>query len=212
MKSNLVKKNRRDKVFLLKLILMLNTIFSLAQHKTTYSMEHLKSKKKQELIDIALETLKEKQPSLVIDLNDFEGTAWGNSKEILVKFRRIIRYIPLGTDPEKRFSYDITVNLNTDEISPFDDFFKSEFYIETKENKKSIEFIKKNFGGFSSDFENTIYEGEEDYFIDLQNQYSYGKYVLNKKTGKQKPAIQASYDSMPTPERIEDLDILTEIK
>jgi len=65
---------------------------------------------------------------------------------------------------------------------------------------------------FSSDFENTIYEGEEDYFIDLKNKYSYGKYVLNKKTGEQKPAIQASYDPMPTPKRIEDLDILTEIK
>ncbi|PXY47009.1 hypothetical protein [Flavobacterium hydrophilum] len=382
-----MKKIRRTKIILMKLILILNTISSLAQHTKAYNMEHLKSKSKQELIEIALEILKEKQQSLIIDSDDFESTAWQNSKKILVKFRRyirfiplntdpyqyyditvnlitkqvlpfdsvfnftffipteedkkkldfiksktdfakqsnseititenedhywisnssktsfskffinkktgfksgllegtysvphikpvlestydreekvklfkgdeiskktiidmavallnkrqpslqlnfedyetkvlgdsknmlvefkrIVRYVPFGTDPEKRFSYDITVNLNTTEILPFDDFFKSEFYIETEKDKKAIEFVKKNFGGFSSGFENTIYEREEDYFIDLKNQYSFGKYVVNKKTGEQKTEIQASYDPMPKPEAIENPDVFIEIK
>nr|WP_294922237.1 hypothetical protein [uncultured Flavobacterium sp.] len=205
--------NNRIKInFWLKLILIFGSSISFAQHTKAYNMEHLKSKNKNELVELALEILKEKQPSITIDPDDFEGTAWGNSKEIIVKFRRCIRFIPLYNDPEKRFSYDITVNLNTNEISPFDDTFKSEFYIETDEDKKAIEFIKKNFGIFSSDFENTIYEGEEDYYIDCKNKYSFGKYVVNKKTGRGKPEIQTSYEPMLKPNVIEDLDVFIEIK
>lgn len=208
MKSNLW---RNIKSFIL-LILILNTITSLAQHtEMEYTMDQLRSKQKQELIEIVLDILKEKQSSLVITSEDFENTAWGNGKEIIVKFRRIIRYIPLGTDPEKRFSYDVTVNLNTNEISPFDDWFKSEFYIETKEDQKALAFIKKNFGVFSSNFENTIHEGEEDYCIYRTNSYSFGKYNLNKKTGKETVEIQ-SCDAMPNPNIKEDVDIFLEIK
>lgn len=205
--------NNRIKInFWLKLILIFGNSICFAQHTKPNNMEHLKSKNKYELIKIALEIIKEKQPSVAIDFDDFEGTAWGNRKEIIVKFRRYIRFIPLNIDPQKRFSYDIMVNLNTNEISPFDDTFKSEFYIETDEDKKAIEFIKKNFDIFSSDFENTIYEGEEDYYIDRKNKYSFGKYIVNKKTGIGKPEIQASYEPMPKPNVIEDLDILVEIK
>ncbi|MEM0575859.1 hypothetical protein [Flavobacterium polysaccharolyticum] len=194
------------------LILILNAITSLAQHtKMGHTMEQLKSKQKQELIVIALHILKEKQPSLVINFENFESTVWGNSKEILVKFRRIIRYVPFGIDPEKRFSYDITVNLNTNEVSPFDDWFQSEFYIETKVDQKALAFIKKNFGSFSANFENTIYEGEEDYFIDSNNQYSFGKYKVNKRTGIVKTEIQGSYEPMPKP-IIENPDDYSEIK
>jgi hypothetical protein len=208
MKSNLWT-NIRAFVFL---VLILNAITSLAQHtKMEHTMEQLKSKQKQELIVIALHILKEKQPSLVINFENFESTVWGNSKEILVKFRRIIRYVPFGTDPEKRFSYDITVNLNTNEVSPFDDWFQSEFYIETKADQKALAFIKKNFGSFSANFENTIYEGEEDYFIDSNNQYSFGKYKVNKRTGIVKTEIQGSYEPMPKP-IIENPDDYSEIK
>lgn len=86
------------------------------------------------------------------------------------------------------------------------------FILKLKKTKKAIAFIKKNFGGFSTGFENTIYKGEDDYYIDIKNQYSYGKYVLNKKTGGQKTEIQASYDPMQKTKMMEDPDILTEIK
>ena len=169
-------------------------------------------KTKKEITNMAIFLLKEKHPLLSLDFNDYEIKVLGDSKNTLVEFKRIIRYVPLGTDSEKHFSYDIKVNLNTKEVLPFDDYFKSEFYIETKKDKKAIEFIKKNFGGFSSNFENTIYEGEEDYFIDINNQYSFGKYTINKKKGIKKTEIQASYDPMPKPNINQDLDNLIEIK
>ncbi|MDR7212088.1 hypothetical protein [Flavobacterium piscis] len=174
--------------------------------------DEISQKTKKEIIQMAIAALKKKHPLLVLNFDDYAISVLGDSKNTLVEFKRIIRYVPLGTDPEKRSSYDITVNLNTNEILPFDDTFKTEFYIETKEDKKAIEFVNKNFGGFFSDSENIIYEGEEDYFIDLQNQYSFGKYVVNKKTGIAKPEIQGSWDPPTKPNLIEDLDVLTEIK
>lgn len=167
---------------------------------------------KNAVIRIANGIIEEKQPLLKLNFDDYETIVWVDSKNTLVEFKRIIRYIPFGTDPEKGFSYDIKVNLNTSEILPFDDFFKSEFYIETEHDKKAIAFIKKNFGDFSTNFENTIYEGEEDYFIDMKNQYSFGKYKVNKKTGIVKTEIQASYEPMIKPNIIEDFDVFTEIE
>lgn len=163
-------------------------------------------------IHIAKDILKQKHPKLSINFDDYIITVLGNSKNTLVKFRRIIRYIPLSINPEKNFSYDITVNLNTNEILPFDDFPTSEFYIETKEDKKAIEFIQKNFGPLSTSFENTILEGEEDYYIDCQNKYSYGIYILNKKTGKEGPAIQTSYEPMTEPNVNKNPNNFIEIK
>ena len=177
-----------------------------------FDEDEASQKTKKDIIEMAILLLKQKQPLLSLDFNDYESTVLGDSKNTLVEFKRIIRYIPLGLDPEKRFSYDITVNLNTNEILPFDDTFKAEFYIETQEDKKALTFIKKNFGVFSSNFTNTIHEGEKEYLISSDNKSSFGRYFLDKKTGKQGPAIQSSYLPMPKPNAIEDLDILTEIK
>lgn len=167
---------------------------------------------KNAVIRIAKGILQKEQPSLTLNFDDYEITVLGDSKNTVVEFKRVIRYVPLGTDPEKRFSYDITVDLNSTEISPFDDTFKKEFYIETKKDKKSIEFVKKHFGGFSSDFYNTIHEGEEEYSVSRENQYSCGKYAVNKKTGEVKVEIQGSYEPMPKPNMPEDQDFFTEIK
>jgi len=191
---------------------VLESIYEREEKIKLFDGDEISQKTKKEITKMAAVLLNKKHPTLRVDFDDYESTVSGDSKNTLVEFKRIIRYVPFGADPEKRFSYDITVNLNTSEISPFDDHFKSEFYIETNEDKKAIEFVKKNFGGFSSGFENTIYEGEEDYLIDLKNQYSFGKYVVNKKTGEQKTEIQASYNPMPKPETIEDLDVFIEIK
>lgn len=167
---------------------------------------------KNAVIRIAKGIIEEKQPLLVLNFDDYDITVWVDSKNTLVEFKRVIRYVPLDTDPEKRFSYDLKVNLHTDGILPFDDTFESEFYIETEEDKKAIEFIKKNFGGFSANFENTVYEGEENYYIDIKNQYSFGKYAVNKRTGIVNTEIQASYEPMIKPNIIEDFDVFMEIK
>lgn len=164
------------------------------------------------IIKIALALLKKKQPNLILDLNDYTSTVLGDSKNTLVQFIRVIRYIPLGMDPEKRISYDINVNLNTNKISPFDDTFESDFYIETKEDKKALAFIKKNTGNFTPDFENTIHEEKENYSIHTQNKYSLQIRLLNKKTGKEEISLNAHMDPIPQPNIIEDLDTLVEIK
>lgn len=190
---------------------VLESIYEREEKIKFFDEEETTQKTKKAIIEMGITLLKEKNPSLKFNFNDYENNVLGDSKNMLVEFKRIIRYVPFGTDPEKRFSYDITINLNTNEVSPFDDYFKSEFYIETPKDKKAIAFIKKNFGGFSANFENTIYEGEEDYFIDSKNQSSFGKYTVNKRTGIVKTEIQASYESMPKP-IIENPDGYSEIK
>lgn len=190
---------------------VLESIYEQEEKIQFFDEEETTQKTKKAIIEMGITLLEEKHPSLTLNFDDYESNVLGDSKNTLVEFKRIIRYVPVGTDPEKRFSYDITVNLNTNEIAPFDDYFKLEFYIETEEDKKAIEFIKKNFGGFSASFENTIHEGEKDYSITSTNKYSYGKYVLNKETGEKKATMQGSYMPMPAPNAFEDLNIFTEI-
>lgn len=53
---------------IIQFIVILYTITILAQHtKMQYTIEQLKIKPKQEIIQIALDILKKKQPSLIID-------------------------------------------------------------------------------------------------------------------------------------------------
>lgn len=73
---NLVLKEKKARIFVTKAILLLNTIICLAQPSKKFTMENLKSKSKAELIELALEILKEKQPSLLIGSDDFESSAW----------------------------------------------------------------------------------------------------------------------------------------
>lgn len=188
------KKTRKARTrFALLLLLVLNTMTALAQNKTTANMEELKLKSKPELIQIAFEILKEKQPSVVINADDFESSAWGNSKEIIVKFRRYIRFIPLNADPKEKISYDVTVNLNTNEISPFDDYFKSEFYIETEEDKKAIAFVKENSIPIPSDFEITISEKLSSYWINRNSKTTFCHFFIEKKTGVKSGVMEGSF-------------------
>lgn len=195
--------------YLLSVILFFNGMILVAQHLKMEESEHTN---KRELIEMGFVLLQEKQPQVTIKPEDFEITAWKNSKEIVVKFRRIIRYIPLRFFSKKRIDFDITVNLKTHEILPFDGVFNTTFYTPTKADQEAIAFVQEKFGYFSGDFENTIREGKEDYFIDCENEYSYGKYTLNKITGKPGPALQGSYIPVSLVEHVADLDILIEIK
>ena len=107
---------------------LLFSAFSINAQKTS-EMENrneLESQSKIKLIQVAIDILKEKQPFLVITPDEYESTAWGNSKEIIVKFRRYIRFIPLGAEPFQH--YDITVNLITKQILPFDSGYSFTFY------------------------------------------------------------------------------------
>lgn len=191
---------------------VLESILDREEKIKLFDTDETSQKTKKEIINMALVLLKKRQPSLQIDYNDYESTILGNNKKIIVEFRRIIRYIPLNIDLKEQFAYDITVNLNSGEILPFDDFFQSGFYIETKEDKKALAFIKKNSGPFFSDFKNTINEEEEDYFVVCQNKYSLEKYLLNKKTGEKQAKLKMTLDPASKPDKAPDLDILSEIQ
>lgn len=128
-------KIKKRKNLILQFVCILNTFISIAQHTKAYNMEYLKSKKKQELIQMALLILKEKQPSLVLNPYDFETTAWKNSTGILIKFRRYIRFIPLNAGPNQY--YDITINLITKQILPFESGYNFSFYIPSEEDKRN---------------------------------------------------------------------------
>lgn len=191
---------------------VLQSIYDRDEKIKLFDTDETSQKTKKEIVNMAIVLLKKRQPSLQIDYDDYESTILGNSKKIVVEFRRIIRYIPLDIDLKAQYAYDITVNLNSGEILPFDDFFKSGFYTETIEDKKALAFIKKNSGPFFSDFKNTIKEQKEDYFIVCQNKYSLEKYLLNKKTGERKTELKITLDPASNHDRAPDLDMLSEIK
>ena len=192
---------------------VLESIYQREEKVKLHDEDEVSKITKNAIIQIAIEILKKRQPTLELNFDDFEITVLGDSKNTEVDFRRIVHYIPFGFNLEKRrISYDLTVNLNTNEISPFDDTFESEFYIETKKDKEALAFIKKNTGVFPASFENTVYEGEEDYFIDAQNMYSLSKSKLNKKTGVVEFILNAHMDPpTPVPNIIIDTNNLLEI-
>ena len=51
---------------------------------------------KNAIIEIAIDIIEKKYPALILYLNDFEITIWANKKEILVRFKRLIKYFPLN--------------------------------------------------------------------------------------------------------------------
>jgi hypothetical protein len=153
----------------------------------------------QQLIQLAIDILKEKQPDIPIHTDDYSIKVWRGANGASVDFTRIIRYVPLDKASTHLF-YDIIVNLVNQSIIPFDDTFKyGEFYIPTQQDVEAMAFIKKHFGVFSSQFENTILEEAEEYKISSTNENSFGYYTLNKITGEQGPPLQGSYLQMPNP-------------
>ncbi|WP_348800585.1 hypothetical protein [Flavobacterium adhaerens] len=163
------------------------------QSNTMYTLEELKSKGKDNAIQLALNLIKEKQPSLNISIQDFEIKVLANSKEILVQFRRIIRFVPLQIQKQQHVKYDITVDLIHNTISPFDDIIDSIFYVPTNSDLDAINFLQKKFGKEFSNFEVTILEEENNYLIHLENQHSYGIYTINKITGEKESSLESSY-------------------
>src|SRR5690606_30532264 len=146
-------------------------------------IEKLKSFGKDSLINLALITLKEKKFPAEISPEDYEVTVWANKTDILVKFRRLIKFIPLNHKIDD-FEYNLVVNILTHKVSPFDDGHQmSEFYIPSKEEKEKIKFVKKAYGLPHDGFENVVHEYEDFYKISMDNDVAFGKYSIGKKTG-----------------------------
>lgn len=191
MKINLWKKIRRLKILFVKLILILNTITSLAQHtKMEYTMEHLKSKQRQELIEMALEILKEKKPSVIIDSDDFEVSVLGNSQDILVQWLRKVTFIPLENRFKGIYQYDITVSLMTNCISKshysdlkYNNYVESDsLFSLTSDDEKIIEIAKQVYDDSNEKGQIYVVEKENHYeIIQITDTFRSGQ-LIDKKT------------------------------
>lgn len=179
-------------------VLILFTLTSNAQKNMNYNRKDLETKSKSELIEMALDLLKEKKQSNYIDIADYSISTFKNSKEVIVQFERIIKFIS-EQDKNTKISYDINVNLLSKQCIPFDDSFFGELYKPSEYDLKAFAFVKKHFGNLSSEFTHTISETEEEYTIERTNEYSFGSYILSKKTGAIISKLETSYLPSPKP-------------
>src|SRR5690606_3499901 len=179
------------------LLIVFNSSLAFSQKPMENSVEKLKSFGKDSLINLALITLKEKKLPAEISPEDYEITVWANMTEVLVKFRRLIKFVPLNHEISD-FEYNLVVNITTHKGSPFDDWFNiNGYYYPSKEEKEKIKFVKKAYGLPHNGFENIVHEYEDLYKISLDNKVAYGRYSINKKTGAVSTETQGSY--MPEP-------------
>lgn len=156
-------------------------------------------KENQELIQAALDILKEKQPGIHINPDEYTIKVWRGANGVSVDFTRIIRYIPMDKKDSSLY-FDVVVNLVNQSTIPFDDTnWYGTFFIPDSKDLEALAFIKKHFGNFTAEFENTIYENEDEFNISCTNEVAFGYYTLNKTTGEQGPVLQGSYEPMIKP-------------
>ncbi|WP_025743544.1 hypothetical protein [Aquimarina pacifica] len=208
-----------------KLFTLLVIFFSVSSHAqkniindTITKKEHFIKRamplNKNQLIDQANKIIISKYPEFTFDSLKYEITAWKNSKKTIVKYRRIIRFTPLNKKNEN-LQYDFEVNLTDQNILPFDYHGLDKFYVPTTEEQEKIDFVITNFGLPHSGFDNGIIEDSDKYYINMDNDTSFGRYCIDKITGEEfmDERIQGSYEPMPTENYPEiNTDPLIEIK
>ncbi|CAM4154184.1 hypothetical protein FLJU110815_19635 [Flavobacterium jumunjinense] len=166
---------------------------------------------KSQLISKANKIITTKYSQFIFDPLLYEITAWKSSEETIVKYRRIIRFVPLEKKDEN-LDYDFEVNLTNQSVSPFDFWGLDKFYFPTIEEQEKINFVIKEFGLPRLGFNNTIVEGPDMYSIYIDNEVAFGEYFIDKKTGKEcMGSIEGSYALPDFPELINQ-DPLIEIK
>ena len=199
------------------LLLFLLSFITNAQSNTNHTpldMNHSNSKTKQQYITQANALIKTKHSEFTYNPEDYEITVWSNSEKTLVKYSRIIKFIPLSKKKD-RLRYDFEVNLTTQNISPFDSWGMTNFYIPTAIEQEQIDFVITSFNKWSHfGFNNTITEETDMYRIDVNNDMAFGTYFLDKTTGKEAMgSIEGSYAPMPDIAGVsESADALVEIK
>jgi hypothetical protein len=168
------------------------------------NIEEIKALGKTAIIQLSSIILENECPQLNIRSSDFKITVWASKKEILVKYKRLIRYVPLNKE-ENNYIYDFSVNVISQKVPQVEFLGMDSLFIPTKEDLKNIEFVKKSFGLPYQGFDNTIYEKEDAYHICVDNDVAFGKYFIDKISGKETMApMQGSYAPMPIPPRSKD--------
>ena len=177
----------------MKLILILNTITSFSQQaKMKYTLEELKSKSKQELIDISLDILQEKQPLLIINPEDFEIVVFANNQDIIVEWKRKITYVPMKDRIKGIYQYDLSVSILTNDISKT--FFsgltahnhldQDSVFIPSEEDTKIIEIVENEYNLKDKNGQVYVVERENEYNIICIDEFFRSDQIIEKKTYK----------------------------
>ncbi|MCB4797350.1 hypothetical protein [Neotamlana laminarinivorans] len=167
---------------------------------------------KNELINQANKIIASKYPDFVFNPLLYEITTWENSKKTIVNYRRIIRFTPYDKKDENLI-YDFEVDLISQNVFPFDTWGLDRFYLPTIEEQEKIDFVIKAFGLPRFGFNNKIIENANMYSIYIDNEIAFGKYFIDKTTGKEcMGSIEGSYAQPPDLPELLDIDPLIEIK
>jgi len=167
---------------------------------------------KDKLIARASEIITSKYPQFILDPALYDVTAWENSKKTIVKYKRIIKFTPLKRKGEN-IHFDFEIDLTNNVISPFDFWGFEKFYFPTAEEQEKIDFVIQAFGLPHLGFNNRIVEDTYMYHILIDNKVAFGKYFIDKTTGKEcMRSIQGSYTQPPNISELNDTDPLIEIK
>jgi len=167
---------------------------------------------KNQLIARANKIIASKYPQFAFDPISYEITAWKNTEKTIVKYRRIIRFTPIDRKDEN-LRFDFEVNLNNENVWPFDFWEFKKFYFPTIEEQKKIDFVIKAFGLPRFGFNNSIVEETDMYRISVNNEIAFGKYFIDITTGKEcMGSIQGSYAQMPVILELNNTDPLVEIE
>lgn len=169
--------------------------------------------KKEALIQLANEAIELKYPDFKFDTSEYAITAWANSETRIVKYRRIIQFTPLEKKNDN-LRYNFEVDLTNTAISPFDTWGMERFYIPTSEEQAKIDFVVQAFGLTRfGNYNNSIVEDADMYCIHVSNKAAFGKYFIDKETGKEcMGSIESSYSQIPCIPGVVNPDPLVEIQ
>lgn len=183
---------RRLYQFLL-ISLLLGSCFRIYAQTMQTKIENITSLGREKVIEMAYSLIEVKHPNLELLPEDYEISVWANSEDITVEFRRLMKYFPkeYNSRDKKYYSliYDVSVNLLTQHIKPFDDSFSfGRFHIPSAEEQQIIDFVKKHTGlpisqNDSNDYDIHDKENYYDFYIRLNG--SFTNYKIDKITGEQ---------------------------
>lgn len=184
------------KEILLILLFILNTTGGFSQKEPMETdIEEIKAKGREAIVQMAFDQIKEKKPEWEILPQDYEITVWANKKEVIVKFRRLIRYVPKG----KHYTYNFSIVIFSKEAPFFNTWYKNNFFVPTQEQKDTIAYLTELIGLPYQHMDNSISEDEENYYVSMTSKTAFSHHIINKKTGERLEPLEGTYAVLPPP-------------
>lgn len=142
-----------------------------------------------------------KKYPLLVELNpkDYHISVWEKGEDIDVKFDCKVNFTPCKSESKQPIS-NFTIRVNENEISAYIQQKITSLIEHIQKHKKEIVHIASIFKFPSGNFITTIHEEEDYYQIDISNDVAFGKYWIDKVTGKEvMGSIESSYAIDPHP-------------